>query len=108
MNETKHTPGPWRLAQYTNYIGFSIYSESETTFGCITERWEKAPSKERQATMQANAAFIVEACNQHERLLKALKKIDDMDFDAGTPYELADKMAECARAAIAGIGKELP
>ena len=39
------TPGPWEIANYTNYSGYSIWSNKE---GCIAERWEPSTEFNRE------------------------------------------------------------
>lgn len=77
-NETKHTPLPWFIRKFSNYSGFSIESMQEQMFGCITERWEENPSADRNEAMHANAAFIVDACNQHYGLKRRADMADEL------------------------------
>lgn len=70
-----HSPLPWKLTRYTNYEGFSIEEANwhNNFHGCIAERWEENPKLERAMTIEANAKFIVRACNSHYELLEACK-----------------------------------
>jgi hypothetical protein len=74
---------------------------------------QRPPSESSES--EANAAFIVLACNNHERLVSALKKLDVLlDFgneEVGMTWEFEDTTAiqaafAEARAALAAL-KEL-
>ena len=77
--KTKHTPGPWGITQYTNYIGWSVYAKNR---GCIAERWydseQKTPNRDE---LYANARLIAAA----PELLEALECIVGSG-DIGQPY----------------------
>lgn len=81
-----HTPTPWTVD------GVWIESAGDT----IAEVW-----------VDANAAFIVRACNSHDELLAALKAIVGLANEtidgAGIHYtfDLRSPLADAARAAIA-------
>ncbi len=54
-----HTPGPWEIARYTNYEGYSIWGAE---IGCLAERWYATRlSAEQNMEMGANAALIAAA-----------------------------------------------
>ncbi len=105
MSESKHTATPFRIAP----DGITIHAGNKNDPTIIADCAPNDPmAVESEAEQEANAAFIVEACNSYDALkarnaeLKAaLRKIDDMDFNSENPYQLADLMAEHARAALA-------
>lgn len=57
--ETKHTPGPWAVQRYANYIGFGVYAHGR---GCIAERWyDKQQDEPYGPEILANARLIAAA-----------------------------------------------
>jgi hypothetical protein len=55
-DDDMHTKGPWKIATYINYYGFSIHTDAR---GCIAERWyERERTEEYDREMQANARLI--------------------------------------------------
>jgi hypothetical protein len=75
MSETKHTPGPWKAGRFnTNPAApIQIYGPDRdpivTTAHCYGDH-------------DANAAFIVRACNSHDALVAALEHIVESIEDA--------------------------
>lgn len=73
MSETKHTPTPWKYLANVGPTKIVLLEQNgDTIFECIKNT--------RDSRMEANAAYIVKACNSHEKLvrdrealLKALK-----------------------------------
>lgn len=70
MNTAKHTPTPWRYS-FNPSGKFEIGTNKEYValtipYGMVNQPIEYYPREE------ANAEFIVRACNAHEELLKAL------------------------------------
>jgi hypothetical protein len=66
MTQTaQHTPGPWRVC--TAFVDPEIVSDHATPLTI-----ESIVQFKGQQNALANAAFIVRACNSHERLLAAL------------------------------------
>jgi len=63
MNTTQHTPTPWTLEH-------STINNIELKTNIV--QWQK-PISEMDEEHQANARFIVTACNNHDRLVEALK-----------------------------------
>jgi hypothetical protein len=89
MSETKHTPGPWGVQRYRNYVGFSVWAGDR---GCIAERWydtEQNPPYGDEIV--ANARLISAA----PELLAFARRY--LDSDATT--------AECDALAKAAIAK---
>jgi hypothetical protein len=97
---SKHTATPWTVTEYTNYDGFSIYTAGAPGFGCIAERWENNPTPERLAEMHANAAFIVECCNNYAELVKLLRQTVTI-LDQSNGWAGHGKIFDQARAALA-------
>lgn len=106
--ETKHTSTPWnvRYGGGQDDDGFCI--ASRITNKVVCEYWP--PS--RQDYRQADAAFIVRACNSHADLVAALEEIIDywgkpirLDADARTVAKISaetrEAMRDIARAALA-------
>ena len=60
---TKHTPGPWKTKH-----GLSIRAPDDKELAEMIRDWDIA------FEAQANAEFIVRACNSHYELLEALKE----------------------------------
>lgn len=74
---TAHTPLPWRLGS-TKKDGMAFSREIETSLmGHCTVGHTVAPSSSEAMIerAEANAAFIVRACNSHYELLEALKQV---------------------------------
>jgi hypothetical protein len=65
----KHTPLPWHFQD--EYIRAD--SENMDDSGNIVADVYVKPSSTHDDIMQANAAFIVRACNSHYEMLAALK-----------------------------------
>jgi hypothetical protein len=54
-----HTKGPWEIASYRNFFGFSIWSPHGP---CIAERWyQHERTADQDAEMEANAHLIAAA-----------------------------------------------
>ena len=72
---TSHTPGPWRL----NLCDLWIIEDAkgrrvaEMRNDCGPTAPTRKANDERDSICRANAAFIVEACNSHDELLRACK-----------------------------------
>ena len=89
-----HTKTPWELYEIKTKdsdIAFSIGGEihgggviagiySHPKFDCRGGKTKHYYDKDRKAQDQANAAFIVTACNCHDELLEACKLVKDF-FD---------------------------
>lgn len=60
------TPGPWEISR----VGHMIYIEGKGRTAAMVNDQGFDISEE---TAEANAEFIVRACNQHERLVATLK-----------------------------------
>lgn len=90
MNETKHTPGPWKI--YTSpsaqWVGKDITGE----IVC-----EKPDQQYDRANWQANAHLIAAAPD----MLEALKAIEPMTWNDSPLLKVYAKEIEQLRAAIA-------
>ena len=66
-----HTPGPWHLQR----IGEALYVESNESYMRVIADMQRAEcvSVNERAMVEANAEFIVRACNSHDALLAACK-----------------------------------
>ncbi len=78
MSDAKHTPTPWVFIPMNEYVydaAFKYRIEGEDGFSpcCIY-----ADGTKNKGTTEANAAFIVRACNSHDALVDALKKATDI------------------------------
>lgn len=101
----KHTPTPWRRTGTQiqidgRYIGSTGPSNIMSNKTAQTQAAAAAPINE------ANAAFIVQAVNSHDMLLKALCDIQ-LDVDMTNPsYRRAWHIAETAIALAEGRGNK--
>jgi hypothetical protein len=71
MSNTKHTPTPW----FTQRDSWStVYIEARIRPGTLQEIAACGPTENGSDEQEANAAFIVRACNAHEQLVDALRQ----------------------------------
>jgi hypothetical protein len=82
--EAKHTPTPWRVVNSTlikdELMPFDR-DEGETALIATA-------GGHTTARAEANAAFIVRACNAHDKLIEALELAESvMSFSRGDSYE---------------------
>jgi hypothetical protein len=89
---SKHTPGPWDVARYSNYEGFSIWAPGA---GCIAERW--SPSEDRDTPFEANARLIAAA----PELLEACRAMLTASEIHGAVVGLFEKPAHASGTALA-------
>lgn len=75
---TQRTPGPWSVEESTASY-FYIIAPSED-WNAVASTWPQ----QNQEEQQANAAFIVKACNAHDELLTALQLYAEGASDFGT------------------------
>jgi hypothetical protein len=67
-----HSKLPWKKGNGSGYC--EIRANNNLT--CIADVWaEVGKIKPGEEEMQANAAFIVKACNNHYKLLEVLKEL---------------------------------
>jgi hypothetical protein len=78
--QATHTPGPWEYHRASNYIGFSIAPVGVLPTLAAVERPAGSGNLINITAFnfpgetEANAAFIVTACNSHAGLLEALRE----------------------------------
>jgi hypothetical protein len=71
---TEHTPTPWRVIEESDYAApmakceFAIEAADEMTIAVLVA--DQVPAHE------ANAAFIVKACNAHDKLEARIKELE--------------------------------
>jgi len=89
MSDTKHTPTPWSFQPYKSEYrgdreGFSIRALDGKVIAAARGSTRTEEEKE------ANAAFIVRACNAHEKLVSelrvALLRIEELESAANDPH----------------------
>ena len=100
---TQHTPTPWQLAENDNTIVISQQLDSDGNAYAIADVLVGNGHKS-DGTKEANAAFIVKACNAHEALVDAAKFAalyceEDWDVGAGTGKEALKKLCEALKLA---------
>ena len=82
--KTQHSPGPWELQTYTNYVGFAINAPGR---GCIAERWYDTPQEEPYGSeLVANARLILAAPDLLEACKKAFRELNEIRARDGVPY----------------------
>ena len=77
MTQQKHTATPWKAGRpnvFRNERRIFIMDDTEDGTGNVAAVYAQAGTEG-----EANAAFIVKACNSHGALVKALEKL----FDGG-------------------------
>lgn len=108
---TKHTPGPWRtrIAVADQGQPLVIYPPDGNL------RIAKICINKGEETMQANAQFIVQACNSHDELLEACKlaqkyvaKMVADDVQTAMPPQVALNRIEQAINKAEGKDQPLP
>ncbi len=75
-----HTKTPWRVEEGTDLIWGDCNPDDQTTYGMgysivsghTAHHQRGKPSIDER---EANAAFIVRACNMHDRLIRALEEL---------------------------------
>lgn len=70
MSNTKHTSTPW-FAKRESWS--TVYIEARIGGGILQEVAACGPTEAGSEQQDANAAFIVRACNSHEQLVAALR-----------------------------------
>ena len=99
-----HTPLPWTTRKARPGHDRDVGIVAPGCAGVIAECFEefRAKGERHPEEAEANAEYIVRACNSHEELLEALRQIDN---EAGCPaaeyMPALPRIWEIARAAIA-------
>lgn len=89
LTMSTHTPGPWRVVHTADDRTFIDTEESNDNFIAQVDR--------NVTEYEANAAFIVRACNSHEAILEALKLcVEALEF---IPCRARNKAEEALRLA---------
>lgn len=93
---TAHTPTPWLPYSNSAQQRICCFIFEQATVHCSNKDW------------LANAAFIVTACNAHDELVAALRRIADGDvmYGRAETYSHADVVmayGDIARAALAKV-----
>ncbi len=98
---SKHTPGPWEIARYKNYEGFSVWAKG---FGCIAERWWPPEEKD---VIEANAQLIAAAPDLADALEATLNRYVDFvnSGDGGSWDPETEDHVKQARAALKRAGR---
>ena len=74
MTEAKHTPGPWKKADIgRNASYFTTGKQGSPVIWSVTDGKNRICVLSALDEAEANAAFIVRACNSHYEMLEALK-----------------------------------
>lgn len=96
MSTPKHTPTPWEV----NTLAGSPYSEG---FSNDTLIFDCRPSGLQYAEIEANAEFIVRACNSHDALIADMKHIVEYwngSVNMSAMEDALNHIIEVAQAAI--------
>jgi hypothetical protein len=102
-----HTPTPWTVSPAIWTGARSIRANG----GLLHIGWascrDDRDAPQDKAVTQANAAFIVQACNSHEKLIEALDYLlqQTVDMDLSLGFELAKGEKEAREKAIAAIAE---
>ena len=105
-----HTPTPWSVRASRNDEGYGLLiCDEDQTILAGMDTW-LGPTPE--AEMEANAAFIVRACNSHAALVEALETLlncPDLNMDSleiETEGAIDQARAAIARATGQGEGQQ--
>lgn len=109
QNTSKHTPGPWhayalRHADKSPVYGYQIRDAAHNILATLAEYGMHAGAPLSPVTREANAAFIVRACNAHDDLVAALEMLVKWGAASGlgnSPRSKQWTMFESARATLA-------
>lgn len=98
--ETKHTPLPYKVV--TGGDNIDVQADSRKHIARCGRRWSAKESFEKA---NANAEFIVRACNSHYDLLEAAKLLGEY-AEAYLPFSRGNiAEADAIKNAIAAIAK---
>jgi len=75
---TKHTPGPWEDCP-------DFYNGGDHYIWPVGANGVQIATVHDNSQVDANAAFIVRACNAHEELVEALRELIDQLEGIGIP-----------------------
>jgi hypothetical protein len=100
MSNAKHTPTPWWVAQSAGpgILAVDAIDPADGNLFAVCEIFGINDMREHSPEAEANAAFIVRACNCHNQLVAALKALYDA---VDSSVELTPEIMRQARAALA-------
>ena len=105
--KAQHTPGPWKINKENGLIYADREDDEIEVSPCICvfeDRGNASPVwVDREEEAQANAQFIVTACNSHYELLEALQRLqlEVIHFrDSGIGIPHLNTALEAAKSAI--------
>lgn len=110
-DEMTHTPTPWKQYEKTPYeyaIHGGIGTIAESVIAAVQFGLEADTSAQQRQSAQANAAFIVRACNAHEELVSILQKLSSLapsseGLGGHAPLSAFIQLASDARKALTSI-----
>ena len=109
MSAKPSTPLPWSVFEHRDHSGIGIgprYTDPVFKYGevrhvcnilSLSGTWPRSMSKEQQA----DAAYIVTACNAYPQLVAALRDLWRVSYYANSPDEM-----EAASALLRSLGEE--
>lgn len=102
MKKTKHTPLPWGIHHGDDYSAILNTPESSTSefIANIYSDDIGYTYEDDVVNRQANADFILKACNSHYELIEALNAIVRTQADSDSESVLAYELAEIAEKAL--------
>ncbi|HJV75382.1 MAG TPA: hypothetical protein VJ654_14240 [Noviherbaspirillum sp.] len=110
--EAKHTATPWKLRNDgQTYNGQTIEAEcmGNGHYAGIAHATQRDPHPTLgggidQVTAEANASFIVRACNTHDALVKALRQIARLSSEGEVSANMQYALGDIALAALSAAG----
>lgn len=107
---TQHTTTPWAVGWYRDVSAtpevppsLAIWPATQRDGAVGDAVCLVAPTANCTPQDEANAAFIVRACNVHDELVAALNAIADADLATNFDDEYLQSLQACARAALAKV-----
>ena len=109
MSKHKHTPGPWRMVGKPDSLDSCDHWLCENADAWISGPngeavlvpWDMESLHAGLSVSPANAAFIIRACNSHDKLLEACKALLHHFCGAGERTHTDASVMVLAQAAIA-------
>lgn len=105
-NETKHSPTPWALERKTDARRLIMDAGGNLIVSCWGNYWDYPEgSEEERMSSDADAAYILEAVNAHERLVAENARLRELVRRMGDEI---DDMKNCLiiASAIAGTTRD--
>lgn len=91
-----HTPTPWAFRVESQTDAEAEKGEGLCTLFHQTPQGEQRITRKAQLLGEANAAFIVQACNAHAALVAAIEGLLDIDAAMTCPSTAAVNKAQAA------------